>query len=61
MVLQFSALSNSPIAQELLAAHRDCIAVLRSALETVGMTYLGSLKPFSVHATGAREKWIRRV
>ncbi|WP_233197769.1 nitrate reductase molybdenum cofactor assembly chaperone [Cryobacterium sp. Y57] len=89
MVLEFSALSDSPIAQELLAAHRDGIEVLRSALEkfdspyahlvgavclslpviddetrerylnlvnegppteTVGMTYLGNLKPFSAHA-----------
>ncbi|WP_233197455.1 nitrate reductase molybdenum cofactor assembly chaperone [Cryobacterium sp. N21] len=88
MVLEFSALSDSPIAQELLAAHRDGIEVLRSALEkvdspyahlveavclslpliddetrerylnlvnegppteTVGMTYLGNLKPFSAH------------
>ena len=89
MVLEFSALSDSPIAQELLAAHRDGIEVLRAALEkfgspyahlvkavslslpeiddetregylnlinegppteTVGMTYLGNLKPFSAHA-----------
>lgn len=88
MVLEFSALSDSPIAQELLAAHRDGIEVLRTALEkfdspyahivkavslslpvideetrerylnlvnegppteTVGMTYLGNLKPFSAH------------
>ena len=93
MVLEFSALSDSPIAQELLAAHRDGIEVLRAALEkfdspyahlvravslslpeiddetreryldlvnegppteTVGMTYLGNLKPFSVHANEAR-------
>ena len=89
MVLEFSARSDSPIAQELLAAHRDGIEVLRTALEkfdspyariveavslslpmideetrerylnlvnegppteTVGMTYLGNLKPFSAHA-----------
>jgi nitrate reductase delta subunit len=89
MVLEFSALSDSPIAQELLAAHRDGIEVLRAALEkfespyahlveavslslpkiddetreryltlvnegppteTVGMTYLGNLKPFSAHS-----------
>ncbi|SEM66662.1 MULTISPECIES: nitrate reductase molybdenum cofactor assembly chaperone [Cryobacterium] len=88
MVLEFSALSDSPIAQELLSAHRDGIEVLRAALEkfespyahlveavclslpviddetrerylnlvnegppteTVGMTYLGNLKPFSAH------------
>lgn len=88
MVLEFSARSDSPIAQELLAAHRDGIEVLRTALEkfdspyariveavslslpvideetrerylnlvnegppteTVGMTYLGNLKPFSAH------------
>jgi nitrate reductase delta subunit len=92
MVLEFSALSDSPIAQELLAAHRDGIEVLRSALEkfespyahvveavslslpviddetrerylnlvnegppteTVGMTYLGNLKPFSAHVNEA--------
>ena len=86
MVLEFSALSDSPIAGELLSAHRDGIEVLRSALEkvnspymhlveavclslppiddatrqryldlvnegppteTVGMTFLGNLKPFS--------------
>ena len=92
MVLEFCALSDSPIAQELLAAHRDGIEVLRTALEkfqspyarlveavslslpkiddetrerylnlvnegppteTVGMTYLGNLKPFSAHANEA--------
>jgi len=86
MVLEFSAISDSPIAQDLLAAHRDGIEVLRTALEavpspyahvveavslslpkideetrqrylnlvnegppteTVGMTFLGNLKPFS--------------
>ncbi|QYF75427.1 nitrate reductase molybdenum cofactor assembly chaperone [Cryobacterium sp. PAMC25264] len=86
MVLEFSALSDSPIAGELLSAHRDGIEVLRAALEkvnspymhlveavclslppiddatrqryldlvnegppteTVGMTFLGNLKPFS--------------
>ena len=92
MVLEFSAMSDSPIAQELLAAHRDGIEVLRAALkkfespyahlveavsmslpkideetrerylnlvnegpptETVGMTYLGNLKPFSAHSNEA--------
>ncbi|WP_231556386.1 hypothetical protein [Cryobacterium sp. MLB-32] len=92
MVLEFSACSDSPIAAELLSAHRDGIEVLRSALEavgspyahvveavslslpeidevtrqryldlvnegppteTVGMTFLGNLKPFSV-SEGAR-------
>ncbi|MBB5642581.1 nitrate reductase molybdenum cofactor assembly chaperone [Cryobacterium roopkundense] len=87
MVLEFSARSDSPIAQELLSAHRDGIEVLRSALEavrspyahvveavslslpeideetrqryldlvnegppteTVGMTFLGNLKPFGM-------------
>jgi nitrate reductase delta subunit len=93
MVLEFSALSDSSIAQELLAAHRDGIEVLRAALakfespyahvveavclslpviddetreryldlvnegpptETVGMTYLGNLKPFSASANEVR-------
>ncbi|TFC93897.1 MULTISPECIES: nitrate reductase molybdenum cofactor assembly chaperone [Cryobacterium] len=96
MVLEFSALSDSPIAQELLAAHRDGIEVLRTALEavpspyahvveavslslpkideetrqrylnlvnegppteTVGMTFLGNLKPFS--PSGANSEDVR--
>ena len=94
MVLEFSARSESPIAQELLAAHRDGIEVLRSALEaaaspyahvveavslslptideetrqryltlvnegppteTVGMTFLGNLKPFSPSGASSEE------
>ncbi|TFD74002.1 nitrate reductase molybdenum cofactor assembly chaperone [Cryobacterium fucosi] len=94
MVLEFSALSDSPIAQELLSAHRDGIEVLRSALEavespyshvveavslslpgideatrqryldlvnegppteTVGMTFLGNLKPFSPSGATSEE------
>lgn len=39
MVLEFSAVSESPIARELLSAHRDGIEVLRSALETIGSPY----------------------
>lgn len=39
MVLEFSARSDSPIALELLAAHRDGIEVLRAALETFGSPY----------------------
>ena len=95
-VLEFSARSDSPIAQELLAAHQDGIAVLRTALEavpssyahvveavslslpkideetrqrylnlvnegppteTVGMTFLGNLKPFS--PAGANSEDVR--
>lgn len=94
MVLEFSALSESPIARELLAAHRDGIEVLRTALEaigspyahvveavslslpaideetrrryldlvnegppteTVGMTFLGNLKPFSPNGVSSEE------
>jgi nitrate reductase delta subunit len=39
MVLEFSARSDSPIAGELLASHRDGIEVLRAALETFGSAY----------------------
>jgi len=39
MVLEFSALSDSPIALELLAAHRQGIEVLRTALETFASPY----------------------
>lgn len=39
MVLEFSAVSGSPIAGRLLAAHRDGIEVLRSALETFASPY----------------------
>lgn len=39
MVLEFSARSDSPIAGELLASHRDGIEVLRAALETFGSPY----------------------
>ncbi len=39
MVLEFSALSDSPIAGELLAAHRDGIEVLRTALESFSSSY----------------------
>ncbi|CAN5443949.1 nitrate reductase molybdenum cofactor assembly chaperone [soil metagenome] len=39
MVLEFSARSDSPIAGELLASHREGIEVLRSALDTFGSLY----------------------
>src|SRR5665811_1231821 len=39
IVLEFSALSDSPIAQELLAAHRAGIEVLRTALSTCASPY----------------------
>jgi nitrate reductase delta subunit len=39
MVLEFSARSDSPIAGELLAAHRDGIEVLREALASFGSAY----------------------
>jgi nitrate reductase delta subunit len=39
MVLEFSARSDSPIARELLASHRDGIEVLRTALESFGSPY----------------------
>ena len=39
MVLEFSARSDSPIALELLASHRDGIEVLRAALESFGSPY----------------------
>lgn len=38
-VLEFSAISDSPIAQELLASHREGIEVLRAALETFKSPY----------------------
>lgn len=94
VVLEFSALSDSPIAQELLAAHREGIEVLRAALreyesphafiveavcltlpemdeatreryldlinegpptETVGVSFLGALKPYSQTDTNREE------
>lgn len=39
MVLEFSAVSDSPIAGQLLASHRDGIEVLRAALETFASPY----------------------
>ncbi|MEO7007270.1 MAG: nitrate reductase molybdenum cofactor assembly chaperone [Terrimesophilobacter sp.] len=39
MVLEFSAKSDSPIAGELLASHRDGIEVLRTALESFDSPY----------------------
>ncbi|MEO8529122.1 MAG: nitrate reductase molybdenum cofactor assembly chaperone [Pseudolysinimonas sp.] len=39
MVLEFSARSDSPIAGELLASHREGIEVLRSALKSFGSIY----------------------
>jgi nitrate reductase delta subunit len=39
MVLEFSARSDSPIAGELLASHRDGLEVLRTALESFGSPY----------------------
>ncbi len=39
MVLEFSARSDSPIAGELLASHRDGIEVLRTALESFASPY----------------------
>lgn len=94
MVLEFSARSDSPIALELLAAHRDGIEVLRVALETfespyahvvravalslpeidaqtlqhyrrlitegppvetVGLNFLGTLKPFAPRGASSEE------
>ncbi|MBX3098576.1 MAG: nitrate reductase molybdenum cofactor assembly chaperone [Salinibacterium sp.] len=40
MVLEFSARSDSPIAGELLASHREGIEVLRTALELFGSPYI---------------------
>ncbi|QTX03859.1 nitrate reductase molybdenum cofactor assembly chaperone [Agromyces archimandritae] len=40
-VLEFSALSDSPIAAELIAAHREGIEVLREALDRLGSPYAG--------------------
>ena len=96
-VLEFSAVSESPVAEQLLAAHREGIEVLRAALlavsspyagvieavcmslpeiddatrdrylalvnegpptETVGLTFLGDLKPFA--AGGAAPEEARR-
>ncbi len=93
-VLEFSAVSESPVAEQLLAAHREGIEVLRAALlavrspyagvieavcmslpeideatrdrylslvnegpptETVGLTFLGDLKPFSAGGAVAEE------
>lgn len=95
-VLEFSACSRSPIADDLIAVHREGIQVLRAALETfdspyarvldavclslpemdaearerymvlinegppaelVGLTYLGSLKPYT--PTGAPSEDVR--
>jgi nitrate reductase delta subunit len=39
MVLEFSARSDSPIARDLLASHREGIEVLRAALESFGSPY----------------------
>jgi nitrate reductase delta subunit len=39
MVLEFSARSDSPIARDLLASHRDGIEVLRAALGSFGSPY----------------------
>lgn len=93
-VLEFSALSDSPIAQQLLASHREGIEVLRAALEgfespyshvldaicyslpqiddatrerylklvaegppveTVGLTFLGTLAPFAPRGESREE------
>lgn len=93
-VLEFSARSDSPVAAELLAAHRDGLEVLRAALEqqsspyaalvravcrslppiteatrekvlalvndgppteTVGLTFLGELKPFALAGAAHEE------
>ncbi len=48
MVLEFSALSDSPIARELLSAHRDGIEVLRTALETISSPYAHVLEAVSL-------------
>lgn len=48
MVLEFSALSDSPIAGELLSAHRDGIEVLRTALETIASPYAHVLEAVSL-------------
>ncbi len=48
MVLEFSAVSGSPIARELLSAHRDGIEVLRQALESVGSPYAHVLEAIAL-------------
>ena len=65
MVLEFSALSDSPIAQELLAAHRDGIEVLRSALENVHSPYASLVEAVSLSLPAiddeTRERYLNLV
>lgn len=60
MVLEFSALSDSPIARELLAAHRDGIEVLRSALETVHSPYAHLVEAVSLSLPAIDENTRKR-
>jgi nitrate reductase delta subunit len=60
MVLEFSALSDSPIAQELLAAHRDGIEVLSSALEAVSSPYAHVLEAVSLSLPAIDEETRQR-
>lgn len=48
MVLEFSAVSGSPIARELLSAHRDGIEVLRQALDSVESPYAHVLEAIAL-------------
>lgn len=63
MVLEFSARSNSPIAGELLASHRDGIEVLRAALESFHSPYAHVLsavcRSFSEIDDETRERYLR--
>ena len=60
MVLEFSALSDSPIAQELLSAHREGIEVLRTALETIGSPYAHVVEAVSLSLPKIDEETRRR-
>lgn len=60
MVLEFSALSESPIAHELLSAHRDGIEVLRTALETIGSPYAHVVEAVSLSLPKIDEETRRR-
>lgn len=60
MVLEFSALSDSPIARELLAAHRDGIEVLRTALETIESPYAHVVEAVSLSLPKIDEETRRR-
>ena len=65
VVLEFAALSDSPIAEALIASHRDGIEVLRAALEAMDSPWAGIIRAVTLSLPPiddeTRERFVRLV